>query len=89
MDHGSGVLVWVDGSQYEGYWKNDEANDEGTFYWPDGRKYKGEWKTWKQHSYSIIDIQNSKSRFCMVQMDCQIRQIKNSAEACFPARIPE
>ena len=47
MDHGSGVLVWVDGSKYEGYWKNDEANDEGTFYWPDGRKYKEEWQNLK------------------------------------------
>ena len=33
---GRGVQVWVDGSMYEGYWKNDKANGKGRLIHADG-----------------------------------------------------
>lgn len=35
--------MWVDGRQYEGFWKNNKMNGKGTFIWSDGRKYVGDY----------------------------------------------
>lgn len=42
--HGRGKQNWVDGSLYEGYWKNDRANGKGRLIHADGDVYEGEWK---------------------------------------------
>ena len=39
----------VDGSLYEGQWKNDKANGRGRLIYSDGDVYEGEWKDDKSH----------------------------------------
>jgi len=41
--HGKGKLSWVDGSLYEGEWKNDMSNGKGRLIHSDGDVYEGEW----------------------------------------------
>ena len=43
LRHGRGIQIWVDGSKYEGYWKNDKANFKGKLTHADGDIYEGEW----------------------------------------------
>ena len=52
---GRGVQVWVDGSLYEGYWKNDKANGRGRLIHADGDVYNGEWKDDKAHGYGVYN----------------------------------
>ncbi len=47
--HGSGLLKWADGKQYEGQFVNDKRQGLGVFKWKDGRIYNGEWLDGKQH----------------------------------------
>ena len=49
--HGRGIQVWIDGSRYEGYWKNDKANIKGRLYHADGDIYEGSWLDDKAHGY--------------------------------------
>ena len=51
--HGRGIQVWLDGSKYEGYWKNDKANFKGILLHADGDLYDGEWVDDKAHGYGI------------------------------------
>src|SRR6056300_1660644 len=53
--HGKGVQIWVDGSLYEGYWKNDKANGRGRLIHADGDVYNGEWKDDKAHGFGIYN----------------------------------
>ena len=41
---GKGILVWPDGSRYDGSWKDDKANGYGRLIHADGDVYTGEWK---------------------------------------------
>ena len=41
--------MWVDGSKYNGNWKNDKANGFGILYHADGDIYEGDWKDDKAH----------------------------------------
>ena len=41
--HGKGIQFWIDGSKYEGYWKNDMTNGKGRLIYGDGEAYEGEW----------------------------------------------
>jgi hypothetical protein len=49
--HGRGIQYWLDGSKYEGYWKNDKANVRGRLIHADGDIYEGEWLDDKAHGY--------------------------------------
>lgn len=40
---GKGVLIWPDGSKYEGYFKNNKANGRGRLIHANGEVYEGEW----------------------------------------------
>ena len=40
---GKGILVKVDGSIYEGYWKNNKFNGKGRKIYSDGGIYEGDW----------------------------------------------
>ena len=51
--HGRGIQIWVDGSKFEGYWKNDKANIKGKLTHADGDIYEGEWYDDKAHGYGI------------------------------------
>jgi hypothetical protein len=50
---GMGVLVWPDGSVYEGYWKHDKANGRGRLIHADKDIYIGDWKDDKAHGKGI------------------------------------
>ena len=43
MRQGRGMLIWKDGSKYEGYWKNDMTDGKGRLIHSDGDVYEGEW----------------------------------------------
>lgn len=51
--HGRGIQCWIDGSRYEGYWKNDKANLKGMLFHADGDVYEGEWLDDKAHGFGI------------------------------------
>ena len=51
--HGRGIQVWTDGSRYEGYWKEDKANERGKLTHSDGDIYEGEWLDDKAHGYGV------------------------------------
>jgi hypothetical protein len=36
-------MIWNDGRTYDGDWKNDMYDGEGSMTWPDGRIYVGHW----------------------------------------------
>ena len=41
--------MWLDGSKYEGQWKNGKANGVGKIYHADGDVYDGEWLKGRAH----------------------------------------
>lgn len=40
---GKGMLIWPDGSVYEGWWKDNKANGRGRLIHVDGSMYQGGW----------------------------------------------
>jgi hypothetical protein len=50
--HGRGIL-WLEGSKYEGYWKNDKANVKGKLTHKNGDVYEGEWIDDKAEGFGI------------------------------------
>jgi hypothetical protein len=48
LKHGHGTSTWVDGSVFEGVWKNN-LFVEGRGKFPNGDTYEGEWKAYKPH----------------------------------------
>ena len=49
--YGRGIQYWVDGSRYEGYWRNDKANGKGMLFHADGDLYEGDWLDDKAHGF--------------------------------------
>lgn len=41
--HGRGIQAYIDGSYYEGYWRENKTNIQGKLIHPDGDRYEGEW----------------------------------------------
>jgi hypothetical protein len=41
---GRGTLAYIDGSRYEGFFREGRPNGRGTFYYPNGERYQGEFK---------------------------------------------
>ncbi len=58
MRHGSGVQVWPDNAKYEGEWRWDKANGNGTFQHANGDIYEGEWKDDKANGYGTFQHAN-------------------------------
>ena len=52
---GKGILLWPDGSLYEGYFKAGKLNGRGRLIHADGSVYTGEWKDDKAHGYGTIE----------------------------------
>ena len=46
---GMGVLIWPDGSIYEGFWSNNKANGKGRLIHADRDVYIGDWLDDKAH----------------------------------------
>lgn len=44
-----GILVYISGEKYEGYWMKDKAHGTGTLIYPSSDKYVGEWANSKKH----------------------------------------
>lgn len=53
LRHGRGIQIWIDGSMYEGYWKNDKANVMGKLTHADGDTYEGQWLDDKAHGIGV------------------------------------
>lgn len=47
--HGKGKQIWPDGSVYEGFWSEDQADGYGRLVHADGDYYEGEWQNDKAH----------------------------------------
>lgn len=41
--HGKGIYIWLDGSTYEGDFRNDLRHGNGKFNWSNGESYKGDY----------------------------------------------
>lgn len=50
---GRGVLIWLDGSRYEGYWRDNQANGRGRLIHADGDVYEGQWLNDKAHGKGV------------------------------------
>lgn len=50
---GMGVLIWPDGSIYEGFWKHNKANGRGRLIHADRDVYVGEWLNDKAHGHGV------------------------------------
>jgi len=42
--HGQGTMIWPNGDEYVGEWKDDRMDGQGTMTWANGDVYEGEWK---------------------------------------------
>ena len=58
--HGNGRLVWKNGTEYTGDWKDDKRTGKGTFIWVnrDEKKYIGEVKDGKFHGSGVMFYTN-------------------------------
>ena len=43
MMNGTGIMVWEDGSRYEGYWFNNLRHGKGKYWYSDGRFEVQDW----------------------------------------------
>ena len=48
------VLMFTDGTWYEGEWKDDKMEGQGILTYTDGTFYKGEWKDNDMNGYGIL-----------------------------------
>ena len=51
--HGRGILIWANGSCYQGWWFNDQTHGTGVLYHADGDIYEGEWMYNKAHGRGV------------------------------------
>ena len=54
--HGYGIHTWKNGNRYEGMWKNNRREGEGTWIWGEqssspGHRYQGQWHLDQKHGY--------------------------------------
>ena len=58
---GYGIQISIDGTKYEGYWKNDKMNGKGRLIHSDGDVYEGDWLNNKAHGIGIyVHYDNAK-----------------------------
>ena len=43
MANGQGVMIWPDGSSYEGLWSYNSADGQGVFIADNGQTVQGDW----------------------------------------------
>ena len=55
MKQGQGKYTFVDGSKYEGNFKDDEGHGKGTLTFVDGSKYEGEFKNGNRHGKGVFN----------------------------------
>lgn len=54
------VFPFVEGSSYNGEWKDDMKHGFGTLIYPDGTKYEGDWSMNKRHGNGTLWIKEGK-----------------------------
>ena len=59
--NGTGTMVWPNGDQYVGEWKDGKIHGQGTIEWSNGDKYVGEWKNGKMHGEGTMSWAGGKS----------------------------
>jgi antitoxin component YwqK of YwqJK toxin-antitoxin module len=50
--------MWPNGQIYDGEFKNDDCNGQGTLYYPDGKRFEGPWKDGKKHGKGFYVFPN-------------------------------
>jgi hypothetical protein len=50
---GRGIVIWKNGSRYDGYFKNGKANGYGRIIHAEGDVYEGNWSDDKVHGYGV------------------------------------
>jgi hypothetical protein len=45
--------MWPNGQIYDGEFKSDDCNGNGTLYYPDGKRFEGPWKDGKKHGKGL------------------------------------
>ena len=53
-----GVYVFPSGDKYEGQWKDNKYDGQGTFTWSDGKKYVGQFKDNKKNGQGTFTFAN-------------------------------
>jgi len=53
---GTGVMIFLDGGEYVGEWKNDLEHGFGTRTWIDGISFSGEWREGKMNGKGIYKM---------------------------------
>ena len=54
--NGPGTETYVDGSSYEGVFKDGTPHGQGTYTWSNGQKYVGEFKDGKPHGQGTFTL---------------------------------
>ena len=56
--NGTGTMVWSNGDQYVGGWKDSKTHGVGTMTWSNGTKYVGDWKNGKEDGIGTLTWPN-------------------------------
>ena len=57
--HGYGEMIYKDGSVYQGTWKDNKRDGQGTYKdGPLGYQYYGSWKEDQKHGHGVITYSN-------------------------------
>ena len=60
--NGRGVFAYIDGSRYEGQFRNGKPNGQGAFYYPNGDQYSGEFSNGVPHGKGRLLMANGQTR---------------------------
>ena len=52
--NGTGTMIWPNGDQYVGEWKDSKTHGLGTMKWSNGTKWVGNWKNGKQDGIGTL-----------------------------------
>jgi len=57
--HGDGKMMYDNGNEYIGRWKNNKRDGKGTTKYASGNVYTGTWKEGKRHGFGVFHIQKT------------------------------
>jgi len=57
--HGDGKMMYDNGNEYVGRWKNNKRDGKGTTKYASGNVYTGTWKEGKRHGFGVFHIQKT------------------------------
>merc|ERR1711904_668015 len=62
LKHGTGIMRWPDGREYQGQFKLDKMHGNGSMSWPDGTSYVGQYVNDKKEGIGRVRLPDG-SRF--------------------------